>query len=162
MLLPVILIELKVHHFTRLLERRAEGLDAIEYETGMRHGFSERPERNKPRLERLKSRELLDFDLITQKLTGLVGTISFCDTTLKNGLESLELVKDVAQKLMHNEASSLTGGCSAMPKSLYGRIDYLKALIVGGLKMGRLLDERTKARRDTVRGFQAIIARLPQ
>jgi hypothetical protein len=46
MLLPEFLAELKTHFFAVLLERRALSLEAIEYETGMSHGFSEDPKCN--------------------------------------------------------------------------------------------------------------------
>lgn len=149
MLLPVTLVELKIHHFAMLLERRARGLDAIEHETGMRHGFSKR---DTSAQERLKSRELLDFDLITQKLTGLVGTFAFCDLTFQNGLQSLELVEATARKMRCDEALSPTDhpAHSTMPQFLSQRIQYLKALIAGAQHTRRLLEQRTQAQIQTV------------
>ncbi|EXJ66084.1 uncharacterized protein A1O5_10699 [Cladophialophora psammophila CBS 110553] len=68
MLLPVFLLELKVHYFAVLLEKRAQGIEDIEYRTGMRHGFSTNPSRNAARdREREKLLKELNFDEITQK-----------------------------------------------------------------------------------------------
>lgn len=156
-LLPVTLVELKIHYFAILLERRARGLDEIEYETGMRHGFSNRPERNRPRQERLKSRELLDFDLLTQKLTGLAGTFAFCDLTFQNGLRSLELVEEVARKLHSNKTECSLQDDSAIPQPLSLRIEYLKALIAGAQNTRRLLEQRTQAQIQTVCGTRSRI-----
>lgn len=41
MIVPTIFNELKVHYFARLLEKREKGLKTIEFQTGMRPGFSE-------------------------------------------------------------------------------------------------------------------------
>ncbi|KAH0846134.1 hypothetical protein FOPE_12281 [Fonsecaea pedrosoi] len=69
MLLPVFLLELKVHYFAVLLESRAQGIEELEYRTGMRHGFSTNPSRNAAR-DRARERLLkeLNFDEITQKV----------------------------------------------------------------------------------------------
>ena len=150
MLLPVTLVELKIHHFATLLERRGRGLDDIEYETGMRHGFSNRPEHNTTRPERLRSRELLDFDLLTQKLTGLTGTFAFCDLTFQNALSSLELVQQMAQPNQYNEAMWPTDDHPRMSQALSQRIEYLKALIAGAQHTRRLLELRTQAQIQTV------------
>lgn len=152
MLLPVILVENKIHHFAILLERRARGLDHIEYETGMRHGFSNRPEHNTvPREERLRSREMLDFDLLTQKLTGLAGTFAFCDLTFQNGSRSLELVEELSQRIQDSDSASITKDSFQMPHSLTRRIEYMKALIAGAQNTRRLLEQRTQAQIQTVR-----------
>jgi hypothetical protein len=137
MLLPIILLEEKIHHFAVLLERRAQDLDRIENETGMRHGWKYDQERNLTREKRLEMRATLDFDLITQKLTGLLGTLSFCDMTFQAGLRSLELVEDVAGK----------GGLGG---ALERRVTYLKGLIAGAQDTRRLLEARTQAQVQTV------------
>lgn len=77
MLVPLILVKMKIHYFAVLLERRERGLELIEHETGMRHGFSENPERNRSQKDRARSRANMDYDPITQKLTGLAGTFAF-------------------------------------------------------------------------------------
>lgn len=153
-LLAIILIELKIHHFAILLERRAKGLDEIEYETGMRHGFSNNPIRNPSRDVRQKCRENLDFDLITQKLTGLAGTFAFCDLTFQAGLESLSLVKQVAQRCPIADVSESQGRGSAMPPELERRVEYLEGLIAGSQHTRRLLQQRTQAQVQTVGNFQ--------
>jgi hypothetical protein len=162
MLLPVTLVELKIHYFATLLERRARGLDYIEYETGMRHGFSNRPERNTTRQERLRSRELLDFDLLTQKLTGLAGTFAFCDLTFQSGLKSLELVQEAAGKIQDNETARPIEHHPTMPQSLCRRIEYLKALIAGAQNTRRLLELRTQAQIQTVEDTQSTSIRSSQ
>jgi hypothetical protein len=159
MLLPVTLIELKIHHFAKLLELRAQGLEVIEFETGMRHGFSNDRRRNPPREERLKMREKLDFDLILQKLTGLASTIAFCEITFNAGLRSLELVEKVGQNLeasgdLEDSEKGLT-----MPPLLIQRIEYLKQLIAGAQDTRKLLQERKDAQMQTV-CIKAVIERL--
>ncbi|KAF2103839.1 hypothetical protein NA57DRAFT_70047 [Rhizodiscina lignyota] len=144
MLVPLILIELKIHHFAILLERRAQGLAEIEYETGMRHGFSNNLRRNPPREIRLRDRANLDFDLLTQKLTGVAGTFAFCDLTFDVGLRSLNLVEQVAEKLQR------TSYGQALPGPLAQRITYLKGLIAGAQSTRRLLEQRTQAQVQTV------------
>lgn len=145
MLIPLILIELKIHYFAILLERRAQGLAEIEYETGMRHGFSHNPQRNPPREARLRDRANLDFDLLTQKLTGVAGTFAFCDLTFDVGLRSLNLVEEVAERLKHSSPGH------TLPVPLAQRIRYLKGLIAGAQSTRRLLEQRTQAQVQTVR-----------
>lgn len=145
-LLSIILIKLKIHHFAILLEKRAQGLDEIEYETGMRHGFSNNKNRNPPREVRQRSRENLDFDLLTQKLTGLAGTFAFCDLTFQSGLEALRLVKELS--IACSESVSQENQ-EAMPSDLKRRVVYLQGLISGSQHTRRLLQQRTEAQRQT-------------
>jgi len=149
-LLPAILIEHKVHFFAVLLEKRTKGLDEIEYETGMRHGFSNNPIRNPPRELRQKSRENLDFDLLTQKLTGLAGTFAFSDLTFQAGLESIELVKQMGQRCSMSIDLRLSEVSSGMPPELERRFEYLEGLIAGSQHIRRLLQQRTQAQVQTV------------
>ena len=152
-LIPIILIELKIHHFAVLLERRAQGLEGIEYETGMRHGFSKRNDRNPSRDDRRRSREKLDFDLITQKLTGLAGTFSFCDLTFQTGLEALELVKDLHKRcssMIEQGTPDMNSTTQPMPPELERRLKYLKGLIAASQHTSRLLQARTQAQVQTV------------
>jgi len=151
-LLPIILVELKIHFFAILLEKRAKGLDEIEYETGMRHGFSNNPIRNPPRESRQKSRENLDFDLLTQKLTGLAGTFAFSDLTFQAGLESLGVVKQVAQRCSVGAELEPPSASPVMPPDLDRRVEYLEGLIAGSQHTRRLLQQRTQAQVQTVSG----------
>lgn len=67
-----------------LLEKRAVSLEAIENETGMSHGFSNDPKRNRRLdVERQQNLAELDLESITQKLTGLTGTLAFCNLTFQ-------------------------------------------------------------------------------
>jgi len=149
-LIPSILLELKIHFFAVLLEKRTKGLDKIEYETGMRHGFSNNPIRNPPRELRQKSRENLDFDLLTQKLTGLAGTFAFSDLTFQAGLDSMELVKQMGQRCSMSIDLPSSEARPGMPPELERRFEYLKGLIAGSQHIRRLLQQRTQAQVQTV------------
>lgn len=137
MLLPIILLEQKIHHFAVLLERRARDLDDIEKSTGMRHGWNIDKEQNLTKAKRLEMRETLDFDMITQQLTGLLGTLSFCDLTFQAGSRSLDLVEDVAGK-------------GQLAEVLERRVTYLRGLIAGAQDTRRLLEARAQAQVQTV------------
>ena len=142
MLLPIFLLELKVHYFAVLLEKRAAGIEEIEYTTGMRHGFSSNPRRNPVKdAERERLLKDLDFDQITQKLTGLTGTLSFCHMTFSSSLRALEVVTAVRARFL---AGHRTLG------EVDTRITYLRELIVGSQALGGVLSDRTKAQVQTV------------
>lgn len=145
MIIPMILTELKVHYFARLLERRDTGLSMIEFQTGMRHGFSEDIQRNGTKQERLAKRAELDFDLTTQQLTGLAGTFAFCNLSLDVGLRSLELVENISQ-VLHQR----TNEQDDVFHPLNGRIGYLRALIIGAQSHRLLLQQRMTAQVQTV------------
>ena len=159
MFLPVLLTELKLHHFAILLEKRCKGLEEIEYETGMRHGFSNHPKRNPPRLERLRSRQSLDFDLITQKLTGLLGTFAFCNITFRAGLESLNLIEEVAHSVEKHRCGDTNQGLEIdlFPRAVSRRVTYLKGLISGAQNTRLLLEQRTQAQVQTVRSHPQLL-----
>ncbi|OAG33775.1 hypothetical protein AYO21_12142 [Fonsecaea monophora] len=148
MLLPVFLLELKVHYFAVLLESRAQGIEELEYRTGMRHGFSTNPSRNAAR-DRARERLLkeLNFDEITQKLTGVTGTLSFCDMTFASSLRALEIVCTVRNRLNHKR---LEGSGLNVQSGLDTRISYLRELIVGAQLHGQVLSARTRAQVQTV------------
>jgi hypothetical protein len=150
-LVPLFLIELKTHFFAVLLERRASGLEETEYETGMKHGFSLDPRRNPAlSLERRKSRVNLDFDPITQKLTGLTGTLAFCDLTFGSSLHSLEVTVALTQRIMENTSRDRSGGICQSAAALERRATYLKTLIVGAQAHRNVLLQRTRAQVQTV------------
>jgi hypothetical protein len=129
MLLPVILLEQKIHHFARLLERRAETLETIEHSTGIRHGSGEQ---NLTLQKRMEQRAKLDFDSVTLELTGMLGTLSFCDLTCQASLRGLEMVEAVA-------------GTGGLAENIRKRVAYLKGLIAGAQDTRRLLEARTQA-----------------
>ncbi len=142
MLLPIFLLELKVHYFAVLLEKRAAGIEEIEYMTGMRHGFSSNPRRNPVKdTERERLLKDLDFDQITQKLTGLTGTLSFCHMTFTSSLRALEAVTTVRIRLLAGHRTL---------REVDTRITYLRELIVGSQALGGVLSDRTKAQVQTV------------
>ena len=152
MLLPLFLAELKTHFFAVLLERRALSLEAIEYDTGMSHGFSEDPKRN-PQLNasRKEKRAALDFDPLTQKLTGLTGTLAFCDLTFEACRKDLELIISTSRKIagansMHRKPNN---NDESRPDPDQ-RANYLKGLLDGAQAHRAVLLARTKAQVQTV------------
>jgi hypothetical protein len=66
----------------------------------MSNSFSEDPKRN-PQLDpsRKGKRAALDFDPLTQKLTGLTGTLVFCDLTFEACRQDLELIIPMSRKI---------------------------------------------------------------
>lgn len=139
MLLPLILVEWKIHYFAVLLEKRAQYLASVEKETGLIHGAADNdlnpmlsPQQRFARLEEI------DFDQITQKLTGLLGTLYFCGMTFQSGLSSLEMIEDSSK------------GVEELPECFLRRITYLKGLIAGAQDSKRLLEARSQAQVDTV------------
>jgi hypothetical protein len=150
-LLPLFLIELKTHFFAVLLERRASALEETEYETGMKHGFSLDPRRNPALgLGRRKSRVSLDFDPITQKLTGLTGTLAFCDLTFDSSLRSLEVTVALNQYVLENILQDSFRETSQNGGALELRATYLKTLIAGAQAHRNVLLQRTRAQVQTV------------
>lgn len=151
LLLPIFLIELKVHYFAVLLEKRAEGIEAIEYTTGMRHGFSSNPRRNNGiDREREKFIKELDFDPITQKLTGVTGTLSFCDMTFTSSLRALDLVMELGKRLSAGFRRRQPDDETGSQHALDTRMVYLRELIVGAQAHGAVLSARTSAQVQTV------------
>ncbi|RMZ91466.1 hypothetical protein DV736_g1306, partial [Chaetothyriales sp. CBS 134916] len=146
MLLPVFLLELKVNCFALLLEKRALGIEEIEYSTGMRHGFSENPQRLKMfEDESRETLKTLDFHPITRKLTGLTGTLSFCNITFKSSLKALDLVISVRVALQTQIAPPHSHCAGSATQALDRRIEYLSALINGAQSLGDVLATRTRA-----------------
>ncbi|KAF1974466.1 hypothetical protein BU23DRAFT_93985 [Bimuria novae-zelandiae CBS 107.79] len=138
MLVPIILVEWKIHHFAVLLERRAQYLAAVENETGLIHGAADDPNYRLSPQQRMARLEEINFDQITLQLTGLVGTLYFCGMTFQSGLSSLELIEEVSKTLQ------------ALPDCFVRRITYLKGLIAGAEDSKKLLEARTQAQVDTV------------
>jgi hypothetical protein len=143
--------ELKTHFFSVLLEKRAMSLEAIEKETGMSHGFSDDPKRNR-RLDANRQQELakLDFEPITQKLTGLMGTLAFCHLTFEASRQDLDLIVATARRI----SIARTSHKSKIPDNTRPdpdqRANYLRNLISGGQAHQGVLLERTKAQVQTV------------
>jgi hypothetical protein len=138
MLLPIILVEWKIHHFAVLLERRAQYLASVEKDTGLIHGAADEPNANLSPQKRIERLEEIDFGHITQKLTGLLGTLYFCSLTFQGGLNSLGLIEEVSKAPQE------------LPDCFVRRITYLKGLIAGAEDSKRLLEARAQAQVDTV------------
>lgn len=138
MLLPIILVEWKIHYFAVLLERRAQYLATVEKETGLIHGAADDPKYILSPRERVARLEEMDFDQITLKLTGLLGTLHFCGLTFQSGLVSLRLIEDISETFQR------------LPDCFIRRMTYLKGLIAGAEDSKRLLEARTQAQMDTV------------
>lgn len=152
LLLPVFLVELRVHFFALLLEKRALGIEDIEYSTGMRHGFSTDP--RKIALtdhERKLKAKMLDFDPITQKLTGVTGTLSFCDMTFSSSKQALETIVKMRTAIGIQKCTlKLNLRDQQLSGALDRRIDYLGELINGSQAYGAVLSARTRAQVQTV------------
>jgi hypothetical protein len=149
-LVPLFLIELKTHFFAVLLESRALGLEEIEYETGMKHGFSSDPTHNPALSLQRKSHVSLDFDPITQKLTGLTGTLAFCDLTFESSLRSLEVTVALNQKVLENISQDCSRETFTYAGPLPLRVAYLRTLIAGAQAHRNVLLQRTRAQVQTV------------
>ena len=152
MLLPVFLLELKVHFFAVLLEKRAMGIEEVEYDTGMRHGFSSDPKRKAlSDSERTAHAKALDFGPITRKLTGVTGTLSFCDMTFSSSKRALNVVIGIRKRLCAGAKDEhLEFGHSKAATALSRRIEYLDELIAGAQAHGAVLSARTMAQVQTV------------
>jgi Mg2+ and Co2+ transporter CorA len=145
-LVPLFLLELRVHFFAVLLENRAAGIEEIEYKTGMRHGFSQDPQRQR-QLDRDVHEKLrtLDFHEITRKLTGVTGTLSFCDMAFATSQRALDLLK-----VTLSIDSPSTEHVQQPMSAIQGRIAYLESLITGANALSGVLRARTKAQVQTV------------
>jgi Mg2+ and Co2+ transporter CorA len=143
--------ELKTHFFSVLLEKRAMSLEAIEKETGMSHGFSDDPKRNR-RLDANRQQELakLDFEPITQKLTGLMGTLAFCHLTFEASRQDLDLIVATARRISIARTSHKSKILDNTRPDPDQRANYLRNLISGGQAHQGVLLERTKAQVQTV------------
>lgn len=152
LLLPVFLLELRVHFFAILLEKRALGIEGIEHSTGMRHGFSTDPRKIAlADQERKFKAKTLDFDPITQKLTGVTGTLSFCDMTFSSSKRALEIMIKMRTEIGLEKRTSKSGALDPGISDPVGRrIDYLSELINGSQAYGAVLSARTKAQVQTV------------
>lgn len=152
LLLPVFLLELRVHFFALLLEKRALGIEGIEYSTGMRHGFSTDPRKIAlADQERKIKAKMLDFDPITQKLTGVTGTLSFCDMTFSSSKRALEIMMKMRAELALEKRISMNDTRDPQKNDpTRRRIDYLSELINGSQAYGAVLSARTKAQVQTV------------
>lgn len=150
MLVPLVLVERKLNFFAVLLETRAHSLEGIEMETGMKHAFSRDPRLNPPRNEREKSRARLDFDLITQKLTSIIGTLAFCQLTFDTSLEQLDLVMNMHETIYKIKPPGGVHSDVETVEALERRIAYLKSLVVGAQATRDLLLQRAQAQVQTV------------
>jgi hypothetical protein len=147
-ILPLFLLELKVHYFAILLETRAEGIEKIELDTGMRHWNSRR--RESKHGEREKLLKELNFDEITQKLTGVTGTLSFCDMTFASSMRALELVSKTRQRLLYDSSCARRGLDLESKTTAETRIRYVTELIIGAQAHSGVLSARTRAQVQTV------------
>ena len=151
MLLPLFLLELKVHYFAVLLETRARRIEEIELATGMRHGFSANARRKDSRqIEREQILKEVNFDEITQKLTSSTGTLSFCDMTFATSLGALDLTCTIRDRLFTLRDKDRRGIDATETDVVETRIAYLRELIVGAQAHSGVLSARTRAQVQTV------------
>ena len=154
MLLPLLLFEQRIHFFARLLEKRAKAVEHIEELTGMTHGFREEltliPSGNS--IERWDGKlRGINFGPIIQKLTGIAGTLAFCEMTFESHLKVLDLVRPwfakVSKETKHDSAEQPPWqGCQDVER----RIGYLRSLISGAKAHSKVLDARRAAQVQTV------------
>lgn len=155
LLFPLILFEMKIHFFALLLENRARGLEDLEESTGMRHFNARSKETEAQRTEKLQQ---LSFSDITQKLTGIAGTLAFCEMTFESCLQGLSVARAWRNKIIDHSTKSETGCCWTACTSIDRRAAYIESLAAGARAHGRVLEARRAAQVQTVKlSFSSII-----
>lgn len=148
LLFPLILFEMKIHFFALLLENRARGLEDLEESTGMRHFNTQNKETEE---ERTKKLQHLSFSDITQKLTGIAGTLAFCEMTFESCLEGLSVARAWRDKIINHSTESATGCRWNVCTGIERRSMYIESLAAGARAHGRVLEARRAAQVQTVR-----------
>lgn len=156
LLFPLILFEMKIHFFALLLENRARGLEALEESTGMRHFNSKSKETEAQRTEKLQQ---LSFSDITQKLTGIAGTLAFCEMTFESCLEGLSIARAWRNKIINHSTESETGCRWRTCASINRRAAYIESLAAGARAHGRVLEARRAAQVQTVHCSNIVLTR---
>lgn len=141
LLFPLILFEMKIHFFALLLENRERGLEDLEESTGMRHFNTQSKETDAERTNKLKR---LSFSDITQKLTGIAGTLAFCEMTFESSLEGLSVARAWRNKII---IGCRWNTCAGIDR----RSMYIESLAAGARAHGRVLEARRAAQVQTVR-----------
>lgn len=148
LLFPLILFEMKIHFFARLLENRARGLEDLEESTGMRHFNTMSRETESERAEKLQQ---LSFSDITEKLTGIAGTLAFCEMTFESCLQGLSVAREWRNKIIDHSTKSETSGRWNACTNIDRRMAYIESLAAGAKAHGKVLETRRAAQVQTVR-----------
>lgn len=147
LLFPLILYEMKIHFFALLLENRARGLEDLEESTGMRHFNTQSEETEAQRTRRLRQ---LSFSDITEKLTGIAGTLAFCEMTFESCLEGLAVARAWRANIINQSTKSGTACHWNACASIDRRAAYIESLAAGARAHGRVLEARRAAQVQTV------------
>lgn len=150
LLFPLILFEMKVHFFALLLENRARGLEHLEESTGMTHFKTQSKETEEERTKKLKK---LSFSDITQKLTGIAGTLAFCEMTFESCLQGLSVATEWRNKIINHSTKAENGCRWSACASIDRRVAYIESLAAGARAHGRVLEARRAAQVQTVKSF---------
>ncbi|KAI7773202.1 hypothetical protein LA080_011616 [Diaporthe eres] len=146
-LFPLILFEMKIHFFALLLENRARELENLEESTGMRHFNTKSKETDAERTNKLKQPSFSD---ITQKLTGIAGTLAFCEMTFESSLEGLSVARAWRNRIINHSTESATGCRWNVCTGIERRSMYIESLEAGARAHGRVLEARRDAQVQTV------------
>lgn len=147
LLLPLILFEMRINFFALLLEKHAAALEVLEESTGMRHFNAQSKDTEEQKTERMQN---LSFSDITQKLTGIAGTLAFCEWTFESCLKGLSVSRTWRNKIIDHSTNSETGCRWNASPTIERRVAYIKSLAVGAGAHGRLLEARRGAQVQTV------------
>lgn len=147
LLLPLILIEMKINFFALLLEKHASALEVLEESTGMRHFYTQSEDTEEQKTEKMQS---LSFSDITQKLTGIAGTLAFCEWTFQSCLKGLSVSKTWRNKIIDHSTKSETGFRWNACPNIERRVAYIESLAAGAGAHGRVLEVRRAAQVQTV------------
>ncbi|KAG6367499.1 hypothetical protein INS49_001689 [Diaporthe citri] len=148
LLVALILFEMKIHFFALLLENRARGLEDLEESTGMTHFNTQSKETDEERAKKLKR---LSFSDITQKLTGIAGTLAFCEMTFESCLQGMLVATEWRNKIINHSTKAENGCRWNACASIDRRVAYIKSLAAGARAHGRVLEARRAAQVQTVK-----------
>ncbi|KAL2291380.1 hypothetical protein FJTKL_13974 [Diaporthe vaccinii] len=138
---------MKIHFFALLLENRARELENLEESTGMRHFNTKSKETDAERTNKLKQPSFSD---ITQKLTGIAGTLAFCEMTFESSLEGLSVARAWRNRIINHSTESATGCRWNVCTGIERRSMYIESLEAGARAHGRVLEARRDAQVQTV------------
>lgn len=147
LLLPLILLEMKINFFALLLENHAPALEVLEESTGMRHFNAQSEDTEEQKTEKMQN---LSFSDITQKLSGIAGTLAFCEWTFESCLEGLSVSRTWRNKIIDHSAKSETDYRWNACPNIERRVAYIESLAAGASAHGRLLEVRRAAQVQTV------------
>lgn len=138
---------MKINFFALLLEKHASALEVLEESTGMRHFNTQSEYTEEQKTEKMQN---LSFSDITQKLTGIAGTLAFCEWTFESCLDGLSVSRTWRNKIIDHSTKSQTDCRWNACTSIERRVAYIQSLAAGAGAHGRLLEARRAAQVQTV------------